>query len=147
MKANELRIGNYVNYHSNGILDKVLGTVAVQITCVGVGDKFTLPQLWIKGNGVDASLHDFDSVEPIPLTKELLLKCGFIQDDRTEGYEKNGVTLASNRTVTHDEDGKLYLVNYDESFGNFPISIPTKHIHQLQNLYFALTGEELDVKL
>lgn len=68
---------------------------------------------------------------PIPLTEEWLLKFGF---------EKKGV----NRTrwtfwkidLVEDEKG---IYSFDES----RIYIDIKYVHQLQNLYFALTNEEL----
>lgn len=70
-------------------------------------------------------------IEPIPLTEEWLLKFGF---------EKKGV----NRTrwafweidLVEDEKG---IYSFDES----RIYIDIKYVHQLQNLYFALTNGEL----
>jgi len=38
---------------------------------------------------------------------------------------------------------------YDDKHNNIPneqIWVNIKHVHQLQNLYFALTGEELTIK-
>ena len=70
---------------------------------------------------------------PIPLTPELLEKCGFanngqgIFDHPTWGsylYPRNGA----------------YLVSHVEG-------VAVKHVHQLQNLFFALTGEVLTINL
>ena len=78
----------------------------------------------------------------IPLTEEILLKCGYELMIETE-YTVN--TYAINDSV------RLWNIN-----GNFTEliyeingrkSIQIKHLHQLQNLYFALTGEELNVEL
>ncbi len=82
-------------------------------------EESTTEQLWCK---------------PIPLTEEWLLKFGF---------EKKGV----NRTrwifwkidLVEDEKG---IYSFDES----RIYIDINYVHQLQNLYFALTGEELTFK-
>jgi hypothetical protein len=62
-----------------------------------------------------------DLFEPIPLTEEWLMKFGF--------DEKEPVLISSWK------------------FSPFCETIITKceHVHQLQNLYFALTGEELVV--
>ena len=60
----------------------------------------------------------FDIAKPIVLTEELLLKLG----------------------INQYEDTNLFVLN------DFIISSVTKlvyYVHQLQNLYFALTGEEL----
>ena len=69
--------------------------------------------------------------QPIPLTEEWLLRFGF---------EKKGM----NRTrwtfwkidLVEDEKG---IYSFDES----RIYIDIKYVHQLQNLYFALTNEEI----
>ncbi len=76
--------------------------------------------------------------KPIPLTEELLLKFGF---------EKDGNKIYRN--------GRFFIENL---FGNrmtFRITINNaesahansiEFVHQLQNLYFALCGEELEMK-
>ena len=88
--------------------------------------------------------------EPIPLTTEILEKCGF--KDRTEGYRATGAvggvwvapSAFNGKDIALYENwagGKLwsyYLGHYE---------LPITSVHQLQNLYFALTGEELGVKL
>jgi hypothetical protein len=61
--------------------------------------------------------EDISYYKPILLTEEWLLKFGFVKDK---------------------------LTNYDWYKGDFEICIhDIKHVHQLQNLYHALTGEEL----
>ena len=77
------------------------------------------------------SINDTDIFEPIPITEEWLLKCGFVKDE----YEM----FVFNRKV-------IYKKN-DNTFHFYTCDIEIKHIHQLQNLYFALTGEELEINL
>jgi hypothetical protein len=96
---------------------------------------------------------DFDITMPIPLTSEILEKCGFVmlhhlgklqptlQIDESLEFHWAEDTLF----VTYSED------NYDENIelGGFTIERPLrhiKHLHQLQNLYFALTNTELTYK-
>lgn len=65
--------------------------------------------------------------EPIPLTEEWLIKFGFERwnDVYNNFYHKlNGIEI---------ENGNIYV-----GHGN-----KIKYVHQLQNLYFAITGEEL----
>jgi hypothetical protein len=67
---------------------------------------------------------------PVPLTEEWLLKFGF--ERRNNWFRKGDFSY---------EDNKIYL-----SFGchcEGPEETDIKYVHQLQNLYFALTGEEL----
>jgi hypothetical protein len=70
---------------------------------------------------------DVDDIEPIPLTHKILNDAGFniVGDDNFKGiiYE---------------------IENTDEWQYN---STKLKYLHQLQNLYFALTGEELKIQL
>jgi hypothetical protein len=66
--------------------------------------------------------------EPIPLTEEWLLKFGF---EFTNGY---GFKIFGN-WLQKEDDVYFYNVN-----GNF---VQINYVHQLQNLYFVLTGEEL----
>jgi hypothetical protein len=93
-------------------------------------------------NGVvRASDYHFEAIEdneidlfPIPLTEEWLLKFGFEKFITKDIYP----TFALNDFNWND--GILYIVGY--SFINH-----IKYVHQLQNLYFALTNEELTIAI
>jgi hypothetical protein len=69
---------------------------------------------------------------PIPLTPEKLEKCGFIYRNDSKDIMDNGYFV-------------LYLGD-SIYFNSYPI-VQVKYLHQLQNLYFALTGTELTVNL
>jgi len=121
MKANELRIYNYV-------LAEV-GLPSLNIHCILANDI------------VDIS-KGFVNVSPIPLTEEWLLKFGFEKGNK---YWHNG--LGSN--IFYDLDNKYLRQAYGTGVNitMFAISaMNIQYVHQLQNLYFALTGEELTVK-
>ena len=70
--------------------------------------------------------------EPIPLTEEWLIKFGFKRLFDKFWMKKH--LLLNNGFVPMFTDG-----NYHEE----EIGEQLKYVHQLQNLYFALTGEEL----
>jgi hypothetical protein len=74
--------------------------------------------------------------EPIPLTPEILEKAGFVYDKIT--HYKNILMLAEG-----DNGFDVWVKHFGE--GNRINAV--KHLHQLQNLYFALTGEELNIEL
>jgi hypothetical protein len=76
---------------------------------------------------------------PIPLTEEWLLKFGF--EKKYQTFEFKGLNIDG--TVVHFSFDK-WCSEYDIENCDF-IEIPAecKHVHQLQNLYFALTNEEL----
>ncbi len=67
--------------------------------------------------------------EPIPLTEEWLLKFGF---KRHPNYSY----WFCGRIILVIDNGVYFLCDVD-------MRIDIKYVHQLQNLYHALTGEEL----
>jgi hypothetical protein len=112
MKANELRIGNWV-----------------EITQPKKGIYTTVEQSTF-------STNIENNFKPIPLTEEWLLKFGFTNNNVDSIYE------IKNYYLEYIQDGNLnfYFFEYGEWF------IKIAHVHKLQNLYFALTGEELTIK-
>lgn len=64
--------------------------------------------------------------DPIPLTEEWLLKFGF---------EKGSL-------IYFNLNGEIVFKG-DNAFRYFGLTVQLKYVHQLQNLYFALTGQEL----
>ena len=117
MKSNELRIGNWVEQPNNGVTRVTAILNDLQIkTETGYVDKYCMP---------------------IPLTEEWLLKFGFELDIEDGGYQKGKYK------VSVSDEGCLFFIYigyYPEEIAEF------KYVHQLQNLYFALTGEELELK-
>lgn len=121
MKASELRIGNFVH---------LKGYPAVEFP---LSERRALMVL-TKGYGV----------EPIPLTEDWLVRFGF--EKKTElNYERDLVrklVYKSERAV--NDKIKIFDFKTGEfSAWNSGYLNTIKHVHQLQNLYFALTGNEL----
>jgi len=75
---------------------------------------------------------------PIQLTEELLLKCGF---------DKNLVLITDNGEVRYYRDEEIHVGGWDSCTLGMVYISKCKYLHQLQNLYFALTGEELEIHL
>mgnify|MGYP000976602942 CR=1 FL=1 len=73
-------------------------------------------------------------LQPIPITEEWLLKFGFRKDGMY--YENAHLQLSK---IISKNGYDCYCTDLD--FSVFMTEL--EHIHQLQNLYFALTGEEL----
>ena len=70
--------------------------------------------------------------DPIPLTEEWLTKFGFELIEGNFHLYANGFSLDINGSITK------FWVN--------ETIVDIKYVHQLQNLFFALTGEELKIK-
>ena len=125
IKPNELRIGNLMKW----------GTSIVAIKDMVYNQK---PDRYIYHVEKKQELTGvpFNEFEPVPLTPQLLEKCGFTKSDDLK--DMKGKILLGEWRHENDIDypGMLYLPAYE-----------VKYLHQLQNLYFALTGEELKITL
>lgn len=121
MKANELRIGNSIR--RMGVVVHIDGRTLFDLA-------------------YSESIRK--EYEPIPLAEEWLIKfgfyfkkCGICGQDQWSGmdfYMNDIITLRGNLK----NDSTLIL--------SFLYDCQIKYVHQLQNLYFALIGEELTIK-
>lgn len=85
----------------------------------------------------DGITNDF---EPIPLTEEWLFRFGFYETSRYGKYLEfniNQEQVLRFPICKHSEKDFWYVLRG---------SVKIQYVHQLQNLYFALTGEELEIK-
>lgn len=130
MNARELRIGNLVKCKVSN--DARIYSVAA---LDGMHCKIMLSDVRF------GTWYGDDKIKPIPLTEELLLKCGFAKiSSKYEDDFYAGKILLSNDFV---------LSTSDQCYESVPVDFakPLKYLHQLQNLTFTLTGEELEVKI
>lgn len=86
--------------------------------------------------------HDINNIEngsgglhAIPLTEEWLKKLGFFK------YNNAWVLKKPENNMKFG-----FSVWYDLTYNTGELSPPLNYVHQLQNLYFALTGKELHIK-
>jgi hypothetical protein len=99
----------------------------IQVSELRIGNWFYIGEMIGQCNA--DSFKDTSIFDPIPLTPEILEKCDW------NDYKK----FCINSYFKIDEVGHLYYC------GDFT-GINIEHLHQLQNLYFALTGKELTFK-
>jgi len=123
MKANELRIGNYHLYKITDVNDERKEwweSCVIDIHDLVVLDK-----------------EECSNYAPLPLTEEWLLKFGFeLTDKQIKQYDKGKLCIEIYKSEKRP-NGRTY-------FNSWAIlEEHPKYVHQLQNLYFALTGEEL----
>ena len=112
MKPEELRIGNW---------------------CYPGESEYQDDPFQIDAGDILAFRKGIHKYKPIPLTKEWLIKFGFVL---------SGDLFHINR---------LFVIWNGKGFDNtdymhYKTEVILKHVHQLQNLYFALTGEELTIE-
>lgn len=151
--AKELRLGNIVTVDNQKHHPKLKGTPLI---VMGVSEN---------NNGICVNLEHIhkqpntcyetysqliDFLEPITINDKLLLKCGFEKKDPI----RCTMLLSLDDSYTINDNmaptlqwwiGKDYVSVCRSGIG--AKSAKCNSLHQLQNLYFALTGKELEVKL
>ena len=131
IKASEFRLGNWMkaNDGSQWIIKSINRTHMVG---------FVYNTNHYEGIKEEAESVDIpiENIFGIPLTEEILRGTG-ININRDNEYRYEYFLGADNFSIKKEGDS-FYLVGY---------GIHINSLHQLQNLFFALTGKELDVKL
>jgi hypothetical protein len=85
----------------------------------------------------------FEDINPIPLTPEWLGRCGFVKN----GRQWDGPEIENDNSISFFIIQECDMAGTYELFGSeWTLGKPFQCVHQLQNLYFALTGEELTIK-
>ena len=125
IQAKDLRAGNYLYYKNRPII--ISGRDIWQI------------ELKEKGSN-SAKKHGF--LKPIPLSPEILEKAGFEGSESEYGGWVSPFVNDQAIRLRINSEGIFY---YSMTKYSNPIYI--KSVHQLQNLYFALTGTELPLNL
>lgn len=113
MKANELRIGNIV------LRKEFLHSNL---------ENCRFDKIVVTHNDINACHIYNRHFEPIPLTEEWLFKFRFV-------YNPHSSEFHGKNMIFHNWIKDRGYVSWG--------STQIKYVHQLQNLYFALTGEEL----
>lgn len=133
IKENELRVGNYIaDYEEKENYFKI-----EQIRINSIGDYVAVYRL-------GSICCQVNLLEPIPLTEEILLKCGFENEvDDIDGKMYNIYFVTNTEyLIEYFYKEKEYIFTDDMG-----LKIYINSIHQLQNLYYALTNEELQINL
>jgi hypothetical protein len=128
MEANDLRIGNWIkSSYLNNSVNPETGFTKL--------DEDFMEVLF--------AIRNFEDLEPIPLTPEILEKAGFVKV--TDEFQDNWVL--NERCSVKLLDEPVYLYSNDESDAGCYVLTELRYLHQLQNIYHALTGGELLIEL
>lgn len=121
-------------------------------------ENFRVGEIYKKEDGLYRTENDIDcnesflygvveDLQPIPLTEELLVKCGmnecddacFVRYAYRNGKFKMNIMICGL---------KKYILSINDIENRCQIcNVEVKYLHQLQNIYFDLTGKELEVNL
>ena len=144
LQAKDFRIGNFVEYDNR----------VFEIDSIS-NDFPTLNSIEF-GVGV----VDWNNLQPITLTENWLLDFGFELYDYEPNEESDECPDFIYMSYKINPPNKLYYYTItntpgDGGYFDFCIKVPfaeyvmlnsIQYVHQLQNLYFALSGEELQIK-
>lgn len=140
MKASELRIGNYVTIDNSDGWPKMKG-IPLIVTGIRLANDKVFPtstgNVSLQGGKKEFSQFD-EFIQPIPLTEEWLLMFGF--ELQVRGTIKDYLKFNSYGV----SEVLLSSINGTE-WTTYGVRYKIKYVHQFQNLYYALTGEELIV--
>jgi len=145
IQANELRLGNLVYRRS----------VAYRLVVLEI-KKDSIVTRFIDDSDSLCNERPISEFTPIGLTEKLLLKAGFEEsvDESNESIYSKWYSINDKSTtifsikVTNEDimPDDVEIKDFDIYDGDRYIK-SVKSLHQLQNLYFALTGKELEFKL
>lgn len=136
IELEELRIGNYLLYDGK--------VVHVTLLTLDIDDEYEdticfceLGKTTNEKGGWNRELAD--KLRRIAISREWLERLGL-------SYSKTFNCYSVDWELMFCEDGDKYYLCEQEVGELRKIGKPFYHVHQLQNLYFALTGEELKIK-
>jgi len=142
IEAKDLRIGNLITdeFYENFktiITVHSINKEGINLEIEDDGNWAECAQRWI---GVE---YKFDKLFGIPLTPEILEKCGFVLNG---DYYKRQPEFENIEYRLIEFPSGTWIVS--KGFINYNHEITAiKYLHQLQNLYFALTNTELIINL
>lgn len=124
MRPKDIRLGNYIQWDDDS-------KEIIQVESIERGEEETKNMYFVNGGWIEDFL-------PVPISEDWLIKFGFTKD-KTDNYFYGHPTY------------KTFYPIYKrgESFGFNGLGLSVKefkYIHQLQNLYYSLTSEELTIK-
>jgi hypothetical protein len=118
----ELRVGNWVLDEKDKLEKPITGVIS----------KESINHVYFSNRGTE--LRPVENISGILLDHDVLTKFGFVDHGEHFGLHLPGLFLQSGGEIG------WYMT---QTGGYMNRAYPCKYVHQVQNLYFALTGEEL----
>ena len=127
---NELRLGNTVKYNEEFCFVDAIHTNTFAVV-----------------HNTQSYLLTPDCVEPILLKEDVLLKCGFKKDKLGHFNLSWSLGMDKTKTIQFELGDDYIFCSFWIGIGNDKTFLVCKYLHQLQNLYYSLKNEELDINL
>ena len=135
MEVRELRIGNYLQLKGENFR---VSEIQNNLQCVELKRKnLENPRL----NDYEECDLDCNDLLPITVSEEWFLNLGFKRITTNEYWF---VIPLKDRSLNVSTVGNVEIKSWDMLI--ISLGCVCEYVHQLQNLYFALTGNELNIK-
>lgn len=134
IKENEIKIGNYILY-----LNELYVVDGIKYEPNAPTHKYRIAFKTIDGKLRNAKMTNW--IEAIPLDEDLLKKLGWIWNEKMNSFEKHPNGDARMVLEYRKINGSYTMYNY---VLKAMIAERIFYVHQLQNLYFCLTGKDLE---
>jgi hypothetical protein len=132
IEAKELRIGNLLTHDAR--------TCRVTSLIENGESNYDIETRFVKGGEVRFNSIIYVGLEPIPLTEEWLVKFGLQHKSFSFDHER------LHKDINVGYNGDDFINNQISLLYKKKVWFKIHYVHSLQNLYFALTGEELTIK-
>lgn len=138
MKAEELRIGAIVQYkwfEKPSFRKTIIHREQVSVLAIDGENKRVL--IKPKQHRKNQTWVSLEKIQPIPLSEEVLLKCGAILHGIEYIIKASAlpIKIRFHSGIAYCETGNIYLGDR------------IKYLHELQNLIYALCGREMESEL
>jgi hypothetical protein len=127
MRVTDVRIGNYLTGQDGHLEDQIVISIS--------GNRIVTQPVGIPGSVSTEPISKVDghsSAKPIVITSEWIERLGF----------KNSKLVINTCIDLFHREGMLFLVVE----ACYTVLQHIQYVHQLQNLYFSMTGKELSAK-
>jgi hypothetical protein len=153
VNPSEIRLGNWFEHHP-------VWSHRNHIKCADP-DRFVFQWEERDWSAIGECLFSLDCISPIPITAEMLVKSGFSEREHYIIPKQNRVLLRYELYVKceygsvgfdffENADGYLcfYLDFMEPDLGEVGTKKihHIKYVHQLQNIHYSITGQELEIK-
>ena len=134
LQISEMRLGNYF------LADDLPQTLSA--ISIAAADAAAQPMIgFYTAEKLEYIPADSQRLQPLPLSNDVMQACGFKFDNYFKRWQKKRKVFGPG--VEMELDGDYTALD----FSGRPIIKEIQHLHHLQNLYYALKREEMEVQL
>ena len=131
---NDIRVGNLVWYY-----DLYMNETAFKVEGILEG--------FVYNSSLPKSKLPLSKVHPLKLETDHFNALGFVRGEKEYGEDTNvfSYRYTHKDSIYIRDEGYAFQLLTESPVGLVPYGLPVVHVHQLQNLFYCLTSEELSL--